>query len=121
MEITKECFDKFNLADNSYINLPEINYEDKCDQFRLNTKSYQIQYFPYYNARVNGMMQMVESKVKQHWGSGTKIFELNQLNDTTEDERVCLVGVTFKYSEKHPSILKEVSKDFEVSYQFINV
>ena len=112
--ISRENFENFNLANTSYLNLPVIEYEDKCDQFRVEEKTFQTQYFPYYNARAELMGQMVEEKAKIEWGADVKFFELNQLNDTTEEERVCLVGVIFKYLEKHPSILKEVSEEYQV-------
>lgn len=115
MDITNENFDSFNIPNASYINLPTIDYEDRCDKFRLTKKGFQRQFFPYFNARINRMSKMVEAKAKQEWGDDTNFFVLNQLNDTTENERVCLVGVIFKHMEKHQSILKEVDKDFEVS------
>ena len=112
--ISRENFENFNLANTSYLNLPVIDYEDKCDQFRVENKTFQTQYFPYYNARAELMGKMVEAKAKREWGESVQFFELNQLNDTTEDQQVCLVGVIFKYLEKHPSILKEVSEEYQV-------
>jgi len=99
-------------SNGSLIRLQPVDYEDKCDQFRVGRKSFQTQYFPYYNARAEQMTKMVEMRAKQQWGEDTKFQELNQINET-EGQKVCLVGVIFKYLEKHPSILKEVSEDFQ--------
>ena len=111
MSTTKENFDNVNLVNLDYQN---IDYEDKCDVFRVDTKGFQTQYFPYYNARVDRMSKMVEMRAKHEWGNDIKFCELNELNDLNdedEDQKICLIGIIFKYLEKHPSILKEVSEE----------
>lgn len=114
MNITKENFENFNLENRSCLKLASVDFEDKCDPFRVDDKDFQMQYFPYYNARVDRMSKMVEMRAKHRWGDDTKFFELNKINDTEEDQRICLIGIIFKYLEKHPSILKEVSEEYQV-------
>lgn len=114
MNITKDNFENFNLTNSNYVNYPDIDYEDHCDRFRVDNKNFQTQYFPYYNARVEIMSKFVEMRAKHEWGEDIQFFNLNELNDTNEDQTVYLIGVIFKYLEKHPSILKEVSEEYQV-------
>lgn len=94
-----------------YVQRASVKYKDLCDQFRVKDKSFALQYYSYYMARLSSMTTFVKESVSQNWGTDARIVSLSDLSGIENGERVVIIGIIFKHMQLQPTILKEISED----------
>ncbi|KAI1301753.1 DNA polymerase delta subunit 2 [Halotydeus destructor] len=91
-------------------------YEDQCQRYVLNEKKFDLQYYPYYNARYRKMYEWTKEASLKKWGNEITIIKLNEIMDKPQ-ERVCIMGTLLKSMKLQPSVLREISDDLQLIVQ----
>ena len=101
-----------------------ITYKNLSGEFKLQMvgRTYERQFYHVYRSRLESLKPRIEAAAKQKYGNLIQIRSLCDLgNDGVSsdggDNRVLVMGTTFKVQELKPSILKEISEDNEIQIQ----
>jgi len=86
---------------------------DLCEPFIIKERSFELQYYKYYNARYERMFEWTKAVAVSKWGSDIKLIKLNELMDN-QGVKVCVVGCLLKLMKLQPSVLHEVSDDMQL-------
>ena len=103
-------------------------YKNLSDIFKLQMigRTYERQFYHLYRSRLESLKPRVEAAAKLKFGDSVRIRNLCDLgNDEVfdcgiKDQRVLVIGTTFKNQELKPNILKEISEDNEIHVQPIS-
>lgn len=90
-----------------------VKYEDLSQQFKIEKREFDLQYYAFYNARFDKMVGWLKEAALEKWGKETTIIDLNNLMEHA-GKKVCVVGTILKTMKLQPSILREVSDDLEL-------
>lgn len=117
------------------VTLPEYAVQFKNEQFVIEKYDYNIQYFPYYKARLASMKESLLKNVKTRWPevavhcltdlaekksddneddeklSQELVLESSFDKETLEDKEVVIIGTLLKKMPQQPNILKELDDD----------
>lgn len=94
------------------IHRASVEYENLSQDFKLENREFDLQYYAFYNARFDKMYDWVKESALAKWGKDTKIIELCEMENT--GETICIIGTILKSMKLQPSILREVSDELEV-------
>lgn len=93
--------------------------KDKCvytnlsSKFTFRTRDFSRQYAHIYSKRLLQMKDILIKRAKQKWGDELKIRRLAELQDES-NSRCVVIGTLYKDQELKPSILKEISEEFQL-------
>lgn len=86
------------------------NYEDLSGRFRLLIRSYDKQFASIYTVRIIEARRKLEKIVPKKWGKPAQT--LMSLNNV-KGEPCVIIGTLYKHQELKPSVLQEVSKQYQ--------
>lgn len=85
-------------------------YKNLSDVFHLPSRNYGKQFSNIYSVRIAEMRPLLQNAASEKWGvSAESLMTLN----TTDGEKCAVIGTIYKKQELKPSILKEVSRQYQ--------
>ncbi|KAK7593036.1 hypothetical protein V9T40_007788 [Parthenolecanium corni] len=86
------------------------DYEDLSGRFRLHLKNYERQFCNIYSVRIVEARRRIEKVAATKWKKSVKkLMDLNNL----KGEQCVIVGTLYKNQELKPSVLRDVSKEYQ--------
>ncbi|XP_045116408.1 DNA polymerase delta subunit 2-like [Portunus trituberculatus] len=96
----------------------KATYSNLSNRFKVwGKKDMSRQYCLIYGARLEKMRPLVLSKAVERWGSEVKVKRLHDLAGDGEGEKCIIIGTLYKKQELKPSILKEISEEYQLMPQ----
>ncbi|XP_034235818.1 DNA polymerase delta subunit 2 [Thrips palmi] len=91
----------------------DSQFQDLSARFRHVGKDFSKQYFHFYAQRLLSMKPLLLPRINQKWGHKIPVKTLADLKEDSS-EKCIIVGTLYKHQELKPSILKEVSEEYQL-------
>ncbi|XP_076248112.1 DNA polymerase delta subunit 2 [Calliopsis andreniformis] len=102
--------------------IPSTSYHRKSlkfqdiKRFKICSRSYERQYFYIYLSRLNALREYLQQKAKEKWGEH-EIVTISELSEKNESNNCIIIGTLYKHQELKPSILRDLSKELQLTPQ----